>query len=325
MRRYHHMWRYKQGRGAALVFVVFVVFLVAAISTSLLSDQFRQIRQLENSRASSQIIQYAYSVEAWAIQVLKNDLAASKTDHLGEAWIRPLPSTEIDLRGNKVAGQISDITSLFDINRLTVEGKSDQRSIQQLKLLLRQYNIDTDVANLLADWIDKDLQAQSSGAESTYYTTLEPAYRTPDQPIQTLDESIFIKGIGAETIQKLHSVATALPAVTEYNLNTMPDELMAALMPGIDMSVVQSLILQRNSAPWESVDEFMKQLIDNSGMDEKEITERVKSQEFSVSSKYFRVTSTVEYDGSVFTMQSDIYRDPTTGMQVYQRNTRFLQ
>jgi general secretion pathway protein K len=325
MRQYAYISRYKQGIGVALVFVVFVVFLVAAISVSLLTDQFKQIRQLENSRASSQILQYAYGVEAWAIEVLKRDQAESKLDHLDEAWTQPLVPTEIDSRGNKLSGQITDITSLFDINRLAIEGKSNKQSIQQFKTLLNQLDIDTGIADKLADWIDEDQSPQPEGAESTYYTTLEPAYRTPDQPIRNIDELMFIDGIDAQALQKLHTSVTSLPEITQVNVNTMPAELMVTHIPGLDLSIAETMVEQRESEPWKSPDEFVNQLIDNSSTNKENAGYKINMQDLTVISKYFRVTSTVEYDGSILTMHSDIYRDPSGSMQVYQRDMRFLQ
>ena len=316
---------FNMNRGAALVFVVFAVFLVAAISVSLLSDQFKQIRQLEHSRAFSQILQYAHGAEAWAIEVLKRDLAESKIDHLTEAWALPLTPTKVDSRGNQLSAQITDITSLFDINRLVKEGKADEKSVKQFQTLLSLLDIDAGLADKWADWMDKDQETRASGAESTYYTLLQPAYRAPDQHVRHIDESLYIDGVEVEALRQLNKYVTSLPEPSQVNVNTLSAEMMTAYIPGLDLSTAENLVQQRESKHWQSPDEFVNQLIDNSGTTDEDAGYQINMQDLSVISKFFRVTATVEYDGSILVMHSDIYRDPDGGMQVYQRDMSFLQ
>ncbi len=46
----------------------------------------------------------------------------------------------------------------------------------------------------LLDWLDEDDEARSGGAEADYYSTLTPAYRPKNGPLDSLEELLLIKG-----------------------------------------------------------------------------------------------------------------------------------
>lgn len=62
-------------------------------------------------------------------------------------------------------------------------------------LLIGLPNMTEEVANAVIDWIDPDDTERPNGAEQTYYSTMTPAYRCKNGPLDSLEELLFVKGV----------------------------------------------------------------------------------------------------------------------------------
>ncbi|MBI3097711.1 MAG: general secretion pathway protein GspK [Planctomycetes bacterium] len=51
-----------------------------------------------------------------------------------------------------------------------------------------------DLAEALLDWMDADDKPRAKGAEDDYYQQLDPPYACKNQPIETIEEMLFVKG-----------------------------------------------------------------------------------------------------------------------------------
>ena len=52
-----------------------------------------------------------------------------------------------------------------------------------------------DVADAIVDWVDADDTQRASGAESSYYLSLSPAYNAKNGPMNSLEELLLVKGM----------------------------------------------------------------------------------------------------------------------------------
>ncbi len=52
-----------------------------------------------------------------------------------------------------------------------------------------------DLADCILDWIDTDDQTREFGAETEYYSTLNPPYLAKNGPLSTLEELLLVKGV----------------------------------------------------------------------------------------------------------------------------------
>jgi hypothetical protein len=52
-----------------------------------------------------------------------------------------------------------------------------------------------DIADSILDWIDTDDQTRESGAESDYYSNLQPPYKPTNGPLTTIDELLLVRGV----------------------------------------------------------------------------------------------------------------------------------
>lgn len=56
-------------------------------------------------------------------------------------------------------------------------------------------NMTDDVANSILDWLDADDQPRNNGAETDYYSSLNPPYRAKNGPLDSLEELLLVKGM----------------------------------------------------------------------------------------------------------------------------------
>ena len=80
-------------------------------------------------------------------------------------------------------------------------------------VLMTLPNMTEDVADSIVDWVDADDDARASGAESSYYSSLNPGYQAKNGPLNSLDELLLVKGV---TPQLLYG--------NDRNRNGLPDD-----------------------------------------------------------------------------------------------------
>lgn len=62
-------------------------------------------------------------------------------------------------------------------------------------MLMKLPGMTDEIANAILDWIDSDDQPRTGGAESDYYSGLNPPYLAKNGPIESLDELLLVRGI----------------------------------------------------------------------------------------------------------------------------------
>ncbi|QJW97187.1 type II secretion system minor pseudopilin [Frigoriglobus tundricola] len=64
-----------------------------------------------------------------------------------------------------------------------------------LTAIMPQNGTNQTIADSIADWLDADDTARSSGAESSYYQGLSPSYSAKNGPLNSLDELLLVQGV----------------------------------------------------------------------------------------------------------------------------------
>jgi type II secretory pathway component PulK len=62
-------------------------------------------------------------------------------------------------------------------------------------MLMQLPNMTDDVANSILDWLDPDDTPRENGAESDYYSSLNPPYQAKNGPLDSLEELLLVKGV----------------------------------------------------------------------------------------------------------------------------------
>jgi general secretion pathway protein K len=248
-----HGTRHNQ-QGLALITAVLVVAIVATVATTLaLGEQvwFRQAQNMTNRAQAESLRQGALN---YAAILLTRDGNKTKTDDLSELWAQPLPPLPVE--DGMLAFAVSDAQGRFNLNNLVRNGAPSPPDIAMFQRLLTAKDIDPGLSEALRDWLDPDSTVSPGGAEDIEYLSLPQPYRTANQPLQSVDELRLVKGFTAKAVEDLRPYVTALPVPTMVNVNTAPDQVLAALL-NLQVSALRPVLEGR---PFADTAKFLAQL-----------------------------------------------------------------
>jgi general secretion pathway protein K len=255
---------YRQ-RGVALITAMLVVALVGSVAMNIAWENALDLRRTMTLLYRDQAVHVALGAENWVQQILRDDLADTTTDHLGEIWASDLPGlpVESDVVQGELFGRIEDLQGRFNINNLVDQnGEVDQLALEQFQRLLVVLGLDPRFAGLAADWIDSNREAAfPDGAEDAIYTGLVPGYRAPNVTLTNATELAALEGMDPETFDILLPHIVALPGRTTINVNTATPEVLQSLDENLTSSDVEGLINDRAEGGFEDIETTFSALV----------------------------------------------------------------
>jgi len=288
-------------RGVAVVTAMLVVAIGTIIAVNLMWDATLDQRRTLAALASDQGLLYLQSAEAWAGDILRQDLVDSPdADHLGEEWaieLAPLP-----VEGGTIAGRLEDLQGRFNLNNLIgTNGREDPIAVAQFERLLALVGLDPVLAGAVVDWIDADVELRfPDGGEDAAYADTDPQYRTANVLLTSPSELMAINGFDRSAYRALAPYVTALPPGTSLNVNTAPPLVLQSLSDTMDAALVEQLVEERADIGFDDVDASFRGLV------EPEMLQRIDAV-----TSYFLLTATVQLGTTQLTMRSVLYRDPS--------------
>ena len=248
----------KKSGGVALITVLLVVASATIAAVAISSRLQVDIRRTENLLHADQAWLHALGIESWAQGVLAADARETGTDHLGEAWNKPLESTPVE--GGSVAGKIVDQQGLFNLNNLLDKDlKPSDLGLERFRRLLKILELDPLLANALLDWMDKDSEPQpEGGAEDGDYQGRAPAYVSANRRLVHPSELLLVKGFTPEVYGLVAPYVCALPEPVDININTAPVPVLMSLVEGLTEQDAQRLADDIEASPFEEISEFMQ-------------------------------------------------------------------
>ena len=290
-------------RGVALITAMLITALTASLAAGLAWNSALDVRRTMVLLFHEQGIQVALGAESWMRNILRDDLAESQTDHLGELWASDLPGLPIesDTVQGAVAGKIEDLQGRFNVNNLIDQnGEIDQAVFDQFQRLLRVLELDSRIAGITADWIDANQEAGfPDGAEDAIYTGFTPPYRTYNLPLSNVSELAALEGMDKASYDRLRPHVTALPGRTSINVNTATAEVLRSLDDSLDEAAVERLMSLREDGGIPNIADTFSTL--------------VSPEMFSLlteSSGFFRLKAVVQIDTVRVTYFSILQRSP---------------
>jgi general secretion pathway protein K len=282
-------------RGVALLIALLILAFGASLSSAMLWE-----RNLATSRsalliAQRQAWQYNLGAEAWARQILRR--SSNKNDTLNSAWAQKLPP--LPIQGGALTGGIQDLEGRFNLNNLIgADGKLDKMAFAALKRLLAALQIPPAIANAIADWEDPDDEMRSpGGAETGYYSSLDPLYAPANAPFASVATLRLVKGITPKIYARLAPFVCALPVPTPINVNTARAPVIAAIVPGISLGRAKELVGQRGKKGYASVAAFQQ------------MARRKIQFPLTLKSSFFLLAVTTHLGDTRLSLYSVIYRD----------------
>jgi general secretion pathway protein K len=286
-------------RGVALLIAMLAVTVGTIIAVNLMWQGTLDLRRAESALSMDQGMLYVQGAEAWAADILRQDLVDSpESDTLGEIWATELPPLPVD--GGTIQGKLEDLQGRFNLNSLINDrGQPDALAFKQFERLLSLLEIDPSIAGGVLDWLDPDTEVRfPSGGEDSTYASANPPYRTANVPITTPSELMAVTGFDRKIYAALAPYVTALPAGTKLNVNTASDVVIASLSEMIDLSTAKSLVEERGTKEFVDIKGTFQNLV------EKDMLKRIDG-----TSEHFLLTATVTLGTNQMVLRSVLQRD----------------
>lgn len=303
-----------QEKGVALITVMLILALATILAVSMTSRQQLDIHRSANIFNFEQAYQYVVGAESWAKQILKRDSEDNKTDSFNDMWATVLPPLPIE--GGQMSGQIEDLQSRFNINNLVQDGKPQKLYVERFKRLLRNLELNEDIAAVLIDWLDSNEETSFSGAEDNEYLNLSPAYRTANQAMEDVSELLLVKDVDFESYEKLRPFIYVLKSNTAINVNTASAEVLSSIVNDITLEDARSLVEDRNKEAYEKIEDFLQHPL----LKQK----KVKKEGLSVDSNYFQLRSTAEIERISVEYTTTLSREAVGDVAILKRSRGVL-
>ena len=241
-------------RGTAIITALLVVLLATSIAAFLLVQQSRALTRTARATERAQAILFARPMLQWARAALFEFQKNNQSVDLTQRWAQPIAAAPIE--GALASGFFRDEAGRFNVNSIVNDdGKRNDADIAIFKRLLENLALSPELSNALVDWIDRDDETSfPGGAEDSAYLALAQPFRAANQRIVQIEELYSVKGFDIATINKLKPFITALPAQTKININTAPEEVLAAVLPTLGKAAMGELLSRRMARPFKSTD-----------------------------------------------------------------------
>jgi general secretion pathway protein K len=301
-------------RGAALLTAMIIVTLVATLAAGMVWQQWVAVQVEAAERSQSQARWILNGALDWARLILREDQRSSDIDHLGEPWAVPLAEARLstflaaDRTNNAddgssgapeayLSGVIRDAQGRYNLRNLVREGKVQPVELKTLERLCELLGLQASLATQIADALRQAMPGTTVEIDGKD----DDRRRTPLLPGGV--EDLGWLGLPAATLQRLAPYVSWLPVQTHVNLNTAPREVIAAVVPGVDLAGAERLTQARLRQHLKSIEDAREVLGPGAGLD---------SQRHGVNTRYFEIDGTMRLEALVVSQRSLLERNTQT-------------
>lgn len=281
--------RPRRQRGVAVVTALLIVMLATTVVAGLYMRENVTVRSVENRLAMSQTRWIERAAIDWAKVILRADARGSAVDHAGEAWAVPVAETSLDetvtggrrigdaSRPAMLTGQIVDAQAKLNLTALVLSGQPSDAHLQAFRHLLSLLGQPESLADLVLARLLRSVPRKLDEVEV-------PA---AELVLLRLDDLRTVPGFDAAAIDALRPFATFLPEPTAVNVNTAPAEVLAAVVPDLDLSGARRFVARRERTYFRDLNDAAQ------GFDGQPV---LPPNLLSVGSRYFIVQGMVRFD-----------------------------
>jgi general secretion pathway protein K len=251
----------RKQHGAAIITALLVVMLAATIATYLLTQQSHALTRTARTTDRAQAALYTQPTLDWARAILFETQKNSTYVHPKQKWAQGINALPLDDAGGGTlaSGVIRDESGKFNINNLVVDGVKSPPDMAVFQRLLKLLKIEADLTPALVDWLDKDNDLTTNGAEDSIYLSLPEPYRAANRPMLQASELARVRGFDATIVKRLSPYITALPARTKLNMNSALPEIIRAYFPELTENDATTLVRKREEQPFKEIADIKKQ------------------------------------------------------------------
>lgn len=174
-------------KGSVLIAVLAIIALLAYLTTKFIDDSVKDLEYQALFNQPTDFRALAFNTLECTLAVIHEvaTIDGGKIHHPQQGWGNPLDYFPTELQSDwDIQIDIHDPTGKIPFNALSEDEMTD--------LLEDGLDLDFSTAQELKDswidWIDADEIRSLNGAESEDYEDLDPPYRSPNRPIQSLEE-----------------------------------------------------------------------------------------------------------------------------------------
>lgn len=287
-------------RGVAVITALLLTTLAITIVASLFWQQQVQVRSIENQRLQLQKQWILRGALDWAKLILREDGRSSRQDHLGEPWAVPLAPTPlshyVDGSGEQdavLSGRIVDAQSRFNLTTLSTARAIDQHAVDNFARLLAMLQIDPSLARACA-------QAVAAGQLPPKQTS----FANMQMPLQQVNDLLAVPGMNATIVAQLKDYVSILPRATPVNVNTASAPVLAAMIDGLPVSSVASLLALRERRYFRDLADLQQYLPPR----EDGSSYQLSDGDIAFSSNFFTVYGKVKMGRAMLNMQALLER-----------------
>ena len=234
------MTRSSPQRGSALLIALVAVALASLLAVGLIEQTQRDLARTAALVANERAWQYALGMDALADRSLNRALAEGLDPaSLSGTWTEPFA-----VPGGHVQARLLDQHGRFNLNAL---GHADSalaaQAEQTLIRLLEQLGLPRALATELREWQVEQTLGAGFGADSFWYGAQDPPYRRAGMPLAHLSELRWLRGVDADSFQRLAPHVTVLPSrQLNINVNAASPELLAAVVEGLELEQARRVL-----------------------------------------------------------------------------------
>ena len=260
----------KKLREGFIVVVVLCTIIMLAVLLFTFNEQSRgNLFAVEDSKNSAQALNCAETGLNIAMAALERGDAIYSNGKLRNLLAG---REDVDLADGTCSITVAEESSKLNLNLLkTSEGAPDRTRIDQMLRLIDLLNrrdfevppISYGIVPAIIDWIDSDEETTSlafvahdnRGAESDYYSDLDPPYRCKNAPLNTTEELLLIKGITPEVFDRIRDYVT-VRGDGKININNASQLVIESLSENMDPALARMIVIRRREKPFSNLAEL---------------------------------------------------------------------
>lgn len=241
------VWGLGRGRrGIALVLTLAVLSIMTALTVEFVYSVRVNVGFMDNWRRTQELSLAVRSGAAIATRLILNELDRHNYSYPGRMDIPPV-SPFMD-NTVAVALSIEDEDAKFKLTTLVHEnGTRDDEAYEAFVRLLHALEIEDELADRIADWMDKDQVAARTESETD----------VKNAAMDSIEELLDIPGVDRAIYDKLKPYVTVLGS-GKVNINGAQAPVLMALADGIDEEMAGRVISYREEQPFEQTADISK-------------------------------------------------------------------
>ncbi|MBF8250891.1 MAG: General secretion pathway protein K, partial [Deltaproteobacteria bacterium] len=221
-------------RGMALLMTILIVVLLSLLIMDINERSYLALTRAKNSVNSLNASYIMRSGVSAAMGFLELDAKGSAVDTLTEEWAQEI--TRFPVGEGTVSVHIVDEASKFNINTLvTPQGKINERSVERFGRLLRLAGLEDGFSRRVAEWLQRNREEISYS-----FADISELLLVPDFTIDTFKK-----------IERYITVYTDRRNEFNININTVGREVLTALSPSLNETLVEAILEYRKEHPFK--------------------------------------------------------------------------